>query len=81
MSNDTPLAFQVVILGADDRPICNGLILDGLRVLIFAHVVAHATTGDPNGVPSSDLNVMVPTIPLRCGGPLVARLREGASRA
>ena len=80
MSNDIPLAFQVAVLGAEDRPIGNGLILDGLRVLTCAHVVA-ATTGDPSGVPRSDVDVKVRTIPWRGGDPLVARLRYDAWRA
>ena len=81
MSNDIPLAFQVAVLGGEDRPIGNGLILDGLRVLTCAHVAAHATTDDPNGVPRSDVDVKVRTIPWRGGDPLVARLRDDAWRA
>ncbi len=81
MSNDIPLAFQIAVVGAEDRPIGSGLVLDSLRVLTCTHVVAQATTGDIKGVPREDIDVKLRTIPWQDGDPLIARLRKGAWRA
>jgi hypothetical protein len=81
MSGDIPLAFQVAVLGDDGHPIGSGLVLDGLRVVTCTHIVAHATTGDPNGVPRLDVDVKLRTIPWMGGDPLLGRLRNNAWRA
>ena len=80
MSNDIPLAFQVAVLGAEDRPIGSGLVLDSLRVLTCTHVVAQATADDPKGVPRSDKDVKLRAIPWPGGDPLIARLHDDAWR-
>lgn len=81
MSNDIPLAFQIAVLGAENRPIGSGLILGSLRVLTCTHVVAQATTGKTEGVPREDIDVKLRTIPWQGGDPLIGRLRKDAWRA
>src|SRR6185437_4579386 len=80
MSNEIPLAFQVAVLGAGDRPIGSGLILDSEWVLTCAHVAAEATIGNKESEPRSDVDIKLRTIPWHGGDPLVARLSPEAWR-
>ena len=81
MSRDIFQTFQVAILGDGERPVGSGLILDQLRVITCAHVVAQATTGRKDLDPRENIEIKLRSIPWSSGDPLRGKLLAGALRS
>jgi hypothetical protein len=78
MAADLPLHLQVAILGADEKPVGSGLLLDNTHILTCAHVVRMAAGIKNKNAPPQDRDINIQTLPWQSDKPATARLVPGA---